>query len=302
MKNKVVFILGPTAVGKSALGIEIAKNFNGEIISADSVQVFKGLNIGSAKITAKQMQNVPHYGIDLVDADKEFSTFDFVEFTKKKIQEICDKKCLPIVVGGTGLYIKSLVRGYDFGGVEKDDAKRSELEALAAEKGLQALVQRLKQSDLAAAEKIDKNNKVRLIRAIEIAESSGTKGTCNVQMQALVVGLTRPREQLYEDINKRVDQMMQDGLLQEVAALKNAGLNETHQSMHAIGYKELLAYLNGQCTLQQATELIKQHSRNYAKRQLTFLRGMQEVKFVDVQNFKAACVEACDLVQKFLND
>ncbi len=299
MKNKVVFILGPTAVGKSFVGINLAKRFDGEIISADSVQIFKGLDVGSAKVTKAEMQEVVHHGIDICESDEEFSVFDFVQFTRKKIEEIVARGKLPIVVGGTGLYIKALTQGYNFGGVDKDKALRQQLEKVAEEKGPLALFEMLKQEDALLAEKTDRFNAVRLIRAIEIARSCGQKQTCEVDINPLLIALNKPRQMLYEDINKRVEIMLKDGLVDEVKALQKRGLGKGHQSMHAIGYKEILDFLDGELTLQQTVELVKQHSRNYAKRQLTFLRGMDCV-FVDAQDKRKALCEIEKMVGEFL--
>jgi len=297
-KDKVVFLLGPTAVGKSYFAIELAKKFDGEIISADSVQVYKDLNIGSAKILKEEMQGVKHHGIDILEADENFSVHDFVEFTKKKIKEIYFRKKLPIVVGGTGLYIKALTLGYNFGGVEENKVLRDELEKIAKEKGNDCLFEMLKEKDEVLAEKTDKFNTVRLIRAIEIALAKGNKKTEEVDIEPLVVALNKERSLLYDNINQRVEKMFEEGLLQEVENLKNRGL-ENAQSMRAIGYKETVAYLNGECSFEQMKEQIKQHTRNYAKRQMTFLRGM-DCKFVDVENKENALTELELMVEKFL--
>ncbi len=280
--KKVLFILGPTAVGKSKVGIAIAKKYNGEIISADSVQVFKGLDIGSAKIG--DMQGVVHYGIDILDADKSFSVFEFVEYTKKKIDEISAKGKLPIVVGGTGLYVKALTEGYNLGGVERDDALRSELEKLAKEKGVGALYEKLRVINPKMAEKTDKNNAVRLIRAIEISLGKGQKEQQKVEFDCLIIALNRPRDKIYADINLRVDDMLKQGLIAEVEGLRARGLSKENQSMHAIGYKEVLDYLDGVCDYDTMVSLIKQHSRNYAKRQLTFLKGIKNCHMLDIEN------------------
>lgn len=282
--KKVVFILGPTAVGKTKLGVLLAQKFDGEIISADSVQIYRGLDVGSAKVTKDEMQGVVHHAIDILDPRDEFSVFDFVEYTKKKIDEIISREKLPIVVGGTGLYIKALTLGYNFGGTEKDKALREKFEALAEKQGNDFLFELLKEKNAELAEKTDKNNRVRLIRALEIAESGGERQTEEVDIQPLLIGFVRERENLYNDINKRVDIMLKNGLVEEVEKLKASGLTAENQSMRAIGYKEVLAYLDGEYDYEKMVELVKQHSRNYAKRQLTFMRGMQNINFFDVEN------------------
>lgn len=280
--KKVVFILGPTAVGKTKTGVNLAKKFDGEIISADSVQIYRGLDIGSAKVTHEEMQGIVHHAIDILEPDEEFSVFEFVEYTKKKIDEIIARGKLPIVVGGTGLYVKALTLGYNFGGAEKNEELRQNLEKLADEKGEEFLFEILKKKDKNLAEKTDKHNRVRLIRALEIAESGGEKDTAKVEIEPLLIGLVRERENLYDDINRRVDIMIENGLIKEVESLKNRGLSAKNQSMRAIGYKEVLSFLDGEIDYVRMVELVKQHSRNYAKRQLTFLRGMDDIHFVDV--------------------
>ena len=282
--KKVLFILGPTAVGKTYFSVKLAQKFNGEIISSDSVQIYRGLDIGSAKVTKDEMQGIPHHAIDILEPEEEFSVYEFVEYTRKKIDEIIARNKLPIVVGGTGLYVKALLGGYNFGGTEKDEKLRQELEKLAKEKGNDYLFEMLKQKDEKLAEKTDKNNLVRLIRAIEIASSNGEKTQNKVDIDALVVALNRERSLLYADIDKRVDIMLQNGLIEEVEGLKKRGLTAQNQSMRAIDYKEVLAYLDGECSYEQMVEILKQHSRNYAKRQLTFLRGMENVHFVDTED------------------
>lgn len=297
--NKVIFILGPTAVGKTQTGVNLAKRFNGEIISADSVQIYRGLDIGSAKVTKEEMQGIVHHAIDILEPYEEFSVFEFVEYTKKKIEEISSRGKLPIVVGGTGLYIKALTLGYNFGGAEKDEKLRDELQRLADEKGNDFLFEMLKEKDSVLAEKTDKFNTVRLIRAIEIANNKGQKETAAVDIQPLLIGLVRRRDGLYQDINARVDKMLLQGLVKEVEGLKESGLTASNQSMRAIGYKEVLAYLDGEYDYARMVELIKQHSRNYAKRQLTFLRGMENVNFVDV-NENGSNEKIIKMVEEFL--
>lgn len=287
-KKKVVFILGPTAVGKTFFSVKLAKKLNGEIISADSVQVYKGLDIGSAKVTKEEMQGVVHYAIDILEPWEEFSVYDFVEYTKHKIDEIASKNKLPIIVGGTGLYVKALTLGYNFGGVNKDANLRENLEKLAGEKGNDYLYQMLLEKDKDMAEKTDKNNTVRLVRALEIALSDGQKQTGNVDIDYLIFALVKDRAILYDAINKRVDTMLANGLIDEVKSLKQSGLTAQNQSMRAIGYKEVLSYLDGEIDYDRMVEILKQHSRNYAKRQLTFLRGMQNVNFVDTSDVSSA--------------
>lgn len=286
--KKVVFILGPTAVGKTFMAVNLAKTLDGEIISADSVQIYKKLDIGSAKVTEEEKQGITHYAIDILEPHEEFSVFDFVEYTKKKIDEIISHGKTPIVVGGTGLYVKALTLGYNFGGANFDKDLREKLENLAKEKGNDFLFEMLKEKDSFLAEKTDKNNTVRLVRALEIALSNGEKTQQKTDIDALVFALVRDRQKLYDDINRRVDIMLQNGLVGEVEGLKKLGLTKDNQSMRAIGYKEVLDYLDGEYDYQRMVELIKQHSRNYAKRQMTFLRGMENINFVDTEDKEQA--------------
>lgn len=286
--KKVIFILGPTAVGKTFMSVNLAKSLGGEIISADSVQIYKGLDIGSAKVTEQEKQGVTHYAIDILEPEREFSVFDFVEYTKQKIDEILSHGKIPIVVGGTGLYVKALTLGYNFGGAAYDKKLREKLENLAKEKGNDYLFDMLRQKDENLAQKTDKNNTVRLVRALEIALADGEKLQQKTDIDCLVFALVRDRQKLYDDINRRVDIMIENGLVGEVENLKNKGLTKDNQSMRAIGYKEVLDYLDGQYDFDRMVELVKQHSRNYAKRQMTFLRGMQNIEFVDTEDKKKA--------------
>ena len=269
--EKAVFILGATGVGKSGFAIKLAKLFDGEIISADSVQIYKQLNIGSAKITTAQMQGVVHHAIDILSPQQEFSVFEFVELTKSLISQINKKGKLPIIVGGTGLYVKALVEGYDFGGSGKNAEFRNQL----WQKSQDELYQMLMQQNAQWASEIDKNDKKKLIRALEIQKFGAKPQSHGTDINFLVFALTMPRETLYQKINARVDEMIKQGLITEVEGLKKQGLSVENQSMKAIGYKEVLSYLNGEINRQEMIDLIKQHTRNYAKRQMTFIRGMK---------------------------
>lgn len=275
--ERALFVLGPTGVGKSGFAIKLAKLFDGEIISADSVQVYKGLNIGSAKITADEMQGVAHHAIDILQPDQEFSVFEFVVLTKKLIAQINQKGKLPIVVGGTGLYVKALLDGYDFGGSGRNSQFREKLWAMD-ENQLFAMLQKVAPE---RAAQIEVNDKKKLIRALEIVEFGSQPKSHGTNINFLAFALTMPRERLYEKINARVDEMVEQGLIKEVADLKAQGLTEQNQSMKAIGYKEVLWFLDGKIQKQQMIDLIKQHTRNYAKRQMTFIRGMK-IPFFDV--------------------
>lgn len=282
MRKKVIFLLGPTGVGKTALSINIAKTYDGEIISADSVQVYKGLDIGSAKITKNQMQGIVHHCIDIKDPNENFNAYEFTQILNQKIDEITNKGKLPIVVGGTGLYIKSLICGYNFGGVGINETLRHSLKEIYDKDGKEKLYKMLQEKAPDIAKQTEKDNPQRLLRAVEIAYGGGSKERVkNDQIDALVFALVMDRVQLYNNINKRVDEMLERGLISEVENLKKQGLTKENQAMKAIGYKEVLSYLDGEIPYEKMVELIKQHSRNYAKRQMTFLRGMEGVIFVE---------------------
>lgn len=282
--KKVLFILGPTAVGKTDISIKLAKLYGGEIISADSVQIFKGLDIGSAKVTKEETKGVPHHLIDIVTPNENFTAFDMTEAIKRKIDEISSRKHLPIVVGGTGLYVKALVLGYNFGGAGVDEEYRKKLQNILENEGLGKLASMLKEVDAMTYEKVDKKNPQRVLRALEIAHASGEKKEAKSEIDSLIFALVMNREKLYARINLRVDKMLKSGLVGEVRALLKSGVHEDSQAMHAIGYKEVISFLKGEIDEARMVEQIKQHSRNFAKRQLTFLRGMENVNYVDVEN------------------
>lgn len=298
--EKVLFILGPTAVGKTDISVALAKKFNGEIISCDSVQIFKGLNIGSAKITKEEMQGVKHHLIDIKDPSETFTAYEYATAIKEKIKEISLKEKLPIVVGGTSLYVKSIILNYNFGGVGINENLRKQLEEVLKTDGVSKLYEMLLKLDCELAEKVDKNNPLRLMRAIEIASEKGEKTKAESDIDSLVFALVKERNKLYEKINLRVDLMLKNGLVKEVENLKKQGLTKENQAMKAIGYKEVLDYLDGNISYEKMVDEIKQHSRNYAKRQLTFLRGMDNVNYVDADNKEKAFNEICEKVEEWL--
>ena len=284
MMDKVLFILGPTAVGKTDISVKLAKELNGEIISCDSVQIFKGLDIGSAKIKKEEMKGISHHLIDIVEPNENFTAFDMTEAIKEKIKEITNRHHLPIVVGGTSLYVKSLILNYNYGGVGIDEAYRKMLQEILEKEGVEKLSEMLEKEDKDAFLKIDRKNPLRLIRALEIAHLKGEKKTAEKIIEPLVFALVMDRQKLYERIDRRVDIMLKDGLIEEVKVLLRNGVRKDSQAIHAIGYKEVVAYLDDEISYDRMAELIKQHSRNYAKRQLTFLRGMEDVNYVNVEN------------------
>lgn len=300
MKTKVVFLLGPTGVGKTGISIALAKAFDGEIISSDSVQIFKEFDIGSAKITKEEMQGVKHYGIDIISPLQEFSAYDYVQYTKEKIAEISAKGKLPIVVGGTGLYVRALTEGYNFGQAEKNAEFREKIEKEIEENGLESVYNKLCEIDKDLASKTDGKNKVRVIRALEIATFGTKKEKVNQsEFDCKIFALNMDRQKLYDKINQRVDIMVKDGVIEEAERLyKKYGLV---QPMTAIGYKEFIPYFNNEMTKQECIDLVKQHTRNYAKRQLTFLRGMANVELIDAEDKSAALTNIIEQVNNFIN-
>lgn len=287
MKQKIIAIVGPTAVGKSKMAVLLAKKFDGEIISADSIQLYKDLNIGSAKVTKKEMEGVKHYGIDIALPITQLTAFDFVQNAKGWIQEISKKNKLPIIVGGTALYVKALLENYNLGAT-RDEKLRENLKKEYEQKGLQFMAEKLKKTDSILADKTDLSNPVRVLRALEIALSNSEKSKQESEFDYKLFALNVDRELLYKRINFRVDQMFEEGLEGEVQNIL-AKYGENAPAFKAIGYKEFLPYFKKEISKEDLILQIKQHSRNYAKRQLTFIRGMSNVQFVDVQNFDQAC-------------
>lgn len=267
--NKIVVLTGPTASGKSSLSIQMAQRFNGEIVSADSMQIYRSLDIGTAKVTKEEQNIVPHHLIDVVDLTANYSVGDFIIAADKVIADIISRGKLPIIVGGTGLYVKALLGFQELEYAASDTEEVHKLNAYELEK----LVVELKSLDINRAQKVDLKNKQRVIRAIQIAEhgKKDAKLTQRPNYGALVIGLDWPRELLYERINSRVTQMVQDGVLKEAQTILDAG-GEELQAGKAIGYKEFFPYLRNQVTLDKAINQLQQDSRRYAKRQLTYLR------------------------------
>lgn len=281
MKTKILVIVGPTAVGKTALSIDIAKAVDGEIISGDSMQIYKGLDIGTAKISLKEMQGIPHYLISEVNPGDNYTVSVFQKRARKLIEEISARGKVPIVVGGTGLYVESLLYDVSYGGEgNTDPAFRQEKEALAEGKGNRYLWEELNELDSEAAEKIHYNNRRRVIRALEVFQVTGKPFSHSQNEReekepvydAKIIGLDTTRSLLYERINQRVDQMAAAGLEKEARDLYNQHLEDT-QAAKGIGYKEWFPYFNGEKPLEEVFEQIKQNSRRYAKRQLTWFRN-----------------------------
>ncbi|MFR2299396.1 MAG: tRNA (adenosine(37)-N6)-dimethylallyltransferase MiaA [Clostridium paraputrificum] len=289
MKKKILVIGGPTAVGKTELSIELAKRLNGEIISADSMQIYKYMDIGSAKVSKEEMNGVVHHLIDVVDPSENFSVADYKEQGEKAIKEIISRGKLPIIVGGTGLYINSLTCNMNFTEAEKDEEYRKDLDKLANEHGNNYIHEMLKDIDPISYKEIHANNRKRVIRALEVYKLTGKPFSSynagedfyKSEYDVHYYILTMDREKLYERINLRVDIMMEKGLLEECIKLKEMGYTSSMQSMQGIGYNDILYYLEGDVKLQEAINMIKQGSRNYAKRQLTWFRRDPRVTFLD---------------------
>lgn len=292
-KKNMVILTGPTAVGKSALSIALAKSLDTGIISADSMQVYKHMDIGSAKITPEEMQGVPHALIDVYEPDEPFHVVQFQHDAKAAMEHLWVENKLPLIVGGTGFYIQALLYDIDFSKEDADLAFRRSLEELAQTKGAQALHDRLAQVDPDAAAQIHANNIKRVIRALEFYEKTGTPISAHNETERAKQSpygfayfvLTDRREHLYERIDARVDAMMEKGLLDEVKRLRDMGYTRDLVSMQGLGYKELLAYLDGECSLDEAVYIIKRDTRHFAKRQLTWFRRERDVIWVDKSVF-----------------
>ncbi|WP_419888397.1 tRNA (adenosine(37)-N6)-dimethylallyltransferase MiaA [Neobacillus niacini] len=287
-KQKLLVIIGPTAVGKTKLSIELAKRYNGEIISGDSMQIYRSMDIGTAKIKPEEMEGIPHHLIDIKDPDESFSVAEFQQLVRERISDIASKGKLPIIVGGTGLYIQSVIYDYQFSEAPADEAFRLQLEERAKEIGNVALHEELTKVDPESASQIHPNNVRRVIRALEIFHCTGkimsdyqNNQQPDLLYETALIGLTMEREKLYERINMRVDIMIVEGLLDEVSMLYKHGLRDC-QSIQAIGYKEIYDYLDGKVSVEIAVENLKQNSRRYAKRQLTWFRNKMEVKWFDM--------------------
>ena len=299
----VLCIVGPTAVGKTKMSIELAKQLNGEIISGDSMQIYRGMDIGTAKATMDERQGIPHHLIDEKNPDEPYSVAAFQQTVRAKMEEIKSRGKLPIIVGGTGLYIKSVLYDYEFAGEseskEIDEAKYGHLSN-------EELHAKLAAVDEAGAKDIHPNNRKRVIRALEIYKTSGVKKSEMIEKQehkmiydACLIGLTDDRNVLYDRINKRVDTMYETGLVEEVKALFDEGIPAESQSIRAIGYKELYDYFKGLISLEESKELIKRNSRRYAKRQYTWFNNQMDVTWfkVDVQHFDKTVKEVLTYVQ-----
>lgn len=289
-RQRLVVIVGPTAVGKTKLSLTLAKRLNGEIISGDSMQVYRYMDIGTAKASLAERAVVPHHLIDIINPDEEYSVVHFQQMATRLIREINQRGKLPFLVGGTGLYIESVTHRFRFAQAEQNPGLREQLKRLAETEGVEALHRRLAIVDPVTAKRLHPNDVKRVIRAIEMYELTGEKMSDYQERAAqspydlYMIGLTMERSLLYERINQRVEQMIADGLVDEVRRLLERGYDPSLTSLQGLGYKELIPYLQGACTLDEAIEEIKKRTRRFAKRQLTWFRRMPEVHWYDLSN------------------
>jgi len=312
-KQPLLVLLGPTACGKTGLSLEIASYFDAEIISGDSMQIYRGMDIGTAKIKPSETRNIPHHMLDIVSPLEPFSVADFRDKTNELIDLISSRGHLPFIVGGTGLYISSLLYPYDFGTeADPDPAIREELKQKYATLGGEKLHEELASVDPVSAAKIHPNDEHRIIRALEVYQLTGqpiSKSHKIEHMESpffpLIIGLKMDRQLLYKRIGQRVDQMINEGLIEEVRQLMDQGLTKNHQSMQGIGYRQMISYLEGEISLEEAIELIKRDTRRYAKRQMTWFNRMENIKWFDVDHYgdkSALCTEICEWIADQLKE
>jgi tRNA dimethylallyltransferase len=290
--NKIIVIVGPTAVGKTYISVELAKKLNTEIISADSMQIYKGMNIGTAKITEEEKQGIIHHMIDIINPDEEYSVSEFKYDAEKIIDRLLSENRIPIIVGGSGLYVNSLIYDLDFGNTKSNKKLREYYTYYYKEHGEDALYDKLLKIDPVAAEKIHKNNIKRIIRALEVYDITGVKfSELNTDIRkksnkydCILIGLSMERKVLYERINQRVDEMLSNGLVDEVSSLIKKGYGKNLVSMRGIGYKEIIEYLEGNTDYEEAVNTLKQNTRRFAKRQYTWFLKDENVKWFSMDN------------------
>ncbi|MEE1115225.1 MAG: tRNA (adenosine(37)-N6)-dimethylallyltransferase MiaA [Eubacterium sp.] len=294
MKKKPVIVLtGPTAVGKTELSLRLAEEVSGSIVSADSMQVYRRMDIGSAKIMPEEMRGIPHYLIDVLDPEEDFNVFLFQKMAKQAMEKIWAMGEVPIITGGTGFYIQAVLRDIDFSEDQGKTSYREYLEKLAEEQGTETLHEMMRAVDPKAAEEIHPNNQKRVIRALEFFHETGSRISAHNEEQKekespycfLYFVLTDDREVLYDRIDRRVDRMVENGLVDEVKALMDSGLTEEHVSMKGLGYKELFPYFRGEYDLDEAVRIIKRDTRHFAKRQLTWFNREQHIVWLDKRDF-----------------
>ena len=310
-KKPLLILVGPTAVGKTAASIGLAKALNGEIISGDSMQIFKGLDIGTAKITQAEMDGVVHHMIDIKEPTENFSAAEFKDRVDALIADIASRGKLPMIVGGTGFYVNGVLYEYHFGEADVDEAYRQELTDYLDANGKEALWQLLKERDAKSAERLHANDVKRVMRALEVLHVTGIPASerqnevdkKEMRYHAVYLGLSLPRDVLYDRINRRVDLMIEEGLEAETRRALESGVPEDALSMTSLGYRQMIQYFNGEITLEKAIELIKRDTRHFAKRQLTWFRHDPNIQWVDKQGKTDAQIEAelLELVRAKLN-
>lgn len=308
MSNKIIVIVGPTAVGKTYVSIELAKKLGTEIISADSMQIYKGMDVGTAKINDEEMQGIQHYMIDLIYPDENYSVSDFKTEAEKNIDDILSRGKTPVIVGGSGLYVNSLIYDLDFSNAKSNDKLRDYYTYYHQEHGEDALYEKLRKIDPESAEKIHKNNVKRVIRALEVYDITGKKfSETNTDIRKksskydfILIGLSMDRKALYERINQRVDKMIDDGLVEEVKALLDKGFEKNLISMQAIGYKEIIEFLEGNITFEEAVNILKRNTRHFAKRQFTWFLKDENVKWFNIEDVNKIDA-ALEQIYEYLN-
>lgn len=309
-KRPLVILTGPTAVGKTALSVAFAKAINGEIISADSMQVYRHMDIGSAKVTKEEMEGVPHHLIDVLEPAEKFNVVLFQKMARQAAEEIESRGHIPILVGGTGFYIQALLYNIDFAENDEDRRLRRSLEEIAKEQGASALYEKLRAVDPESCEIIHANNVKRVIRAIEFYEKTGKKISAHNREQRQNISpyrfayfvLNDDREKIYRQIDQRVDLMMERGLVEEVRALRAMGCSRGMVSMQGLGYKEILSYLEGEISQEEAVYLIKRDTRHFAKRQLTWFKREKEVTWIEKNVFDYSSQNILAFMQDFLHE
>lgn len=292
-KKPLIILTGPTAVGKTALSLKLAKKINGAVISADSMQVYRGMDVGTAKITKEEMGDVPHYLIDVLEPDEEFHVVRFQEMARQAMEEIYSQGKIPILTGGTGFYIQAVLYDIDFTSQEENSSYRLRLEQYAQEHGNEALHQKLSEVDPVSAEKIHPNNRKRMIRALEFFHETGVPISAHNEAESEKPSpyafryfvLSDKRDIIYRKIEKRIDRMLEDGLVREVKALKEKGYHKGMVSMQGLGYKEILSFLDGEISLDEAVYQLKRDTRHFAKRQLTWFRREKDVIWINKDEF-----------------
>ncbi|MCP1185129.1 tRNA (adenosine(37)-N6)-dimethylallyltransferase MiaA [Paenibacillus sp. 1781tsa1] len=307
-KPKLLVLVGPTAVGKTRMSIELAQAFNCEIISGDSMQVYREMDIGTAKITSEEMKGVPHHLIDIHEPEYPYSVAEFQESCTRLISEIHERGKMPFIVGGTGLYVESVCYGFQFSDSGSDEAFREQQFSYAEQYGAQALHDRLREVDPVSADRLHPNDQRRIVRALEIHHLTGEKWSDQLAVQKkespydlLIVGLTMDRQKLYARVEERIDLMIEQGLVDEVKSLLERGVARGHISMQGLGYKEIAAYLQGEVSWEAAVEWLKRDTRRFAKRQLSWFRHMKDIEWVDMtdtQDFEGKYKQISKLITR----